>query len=345
MAHPFPMLARLLVVTRFLLGLAVGVCAFAQAPTVGEIEFYGLRSLSQERILAAIKLKSGDPIPPSKGDLQDKIADLPGVVLARVEAVCCQGRDVILFIGIEERGAPHPSFRTAPAGDAVLAEELVASYRLFLQAVQRAASRGAAGEDLTAGHSLMEDPQARAYQERFVTLATERLEELRAVLRGSPDADQRAIAAALIGYATAKQEVVNDLQAAVQDPDEAVRVNAVRSLNAFAVSGMKIAPTWFLELLHSVVLSDRVEAVRALLTLTDRGAPDVVELVRARGLAPLAEMARWKSARYAVPPFLLLGRIAGISDVDVHQRWQKGDRETVIQKAIGAPARKRPALQ
>lgn len=320
-------------------------CALAQTPAVGEIEFYGLRSLSQERILGALRLKAGDPIPPSKGDIQDKIADLPNVVLARVEAVCCQGRDVILFIGIEERGAPHPSFRTAPSGDAVLPEELVNSYRLFLEAVQRAASRGAAGEDLTAGHSLMEDPQARAYQERFVTFATERLEELRAVLRSSPDADQRAAAAALIGYAAKKQDVVNDLQAAVQDPDEAVRVNAVRSLNAFAVSGIKVAPIWFIELLHSVVLSDRVEAVRALLTLTDRGAPEVIELLRERGLPELAEMARWKSARYAVPPFLLLGRIAGISDVEVHQRWQKGDREAVIQKAIGSPARKRPALQ
>jgi hypothetical protein len=331
-------------VTRFLPGL-LAVCAFAQAPAVGEIEFYGLRSLSPERILGALRLKPGDPIPPSKGDLQDKIADLPDVVLARVEAVCCQGRDVILFIGIEERGAPHPSFRTAPSGDAVLPEELVAAYRLFLEAVQRAASRGAAGEDLTAGHSLMEDPQARAYQERFITFATDRLEDLRSVLRASPDSDQRAIAAALIGYAAKKQEVVNDLQTAVQDPDEAVRINAVRSLNAFAVSGVKVAPIWFVGLLHSVVLSDRVEAVRALLTLTDREAPEIIELLRERGLPALAEMARWKSARYAVPPFLLLGRIAGIKDVEVYQRWQKGDRESVIQKAIAPPTRKRAALQ
>jgi hypothetical protein len=332
-------------VKRILAGLAWCCCAFAQAPAVGEIEFYGLRSLTPERILGAIKLKPGDPIPPSKGDLQDKIADLPGVVLARVEAVCCQGRNVILFIGIEERGAPHPAFRTTPSGDAALPDELVNAYRLFLEAVQRAARQGTAGEDLTAGHSLMEDPQARAYQERFVTFATERMEELRAVLRGTPDADQRAIAAAVLGYTKNKQDVVNDLQAAVQDPDEAVRVNAVRSLNAFAVSGMKIAPIWFLELLHSVALSDRVEAARALLTLTDRGAPEVIELLRERALPALAEMARWKSARYAVPPFLLVGRIAGIGDAEVYQRWQKGDREAVIQKALGEPARKRPALQ
>ena len=137
----------------------------------------------------------------------------------------------------------------------------------------------------------------------------------------------------------------SDLQTAMQDPDEAVRVNAARSLNAFAVSGIKIAPTWFLELVNSVALSDRVEAVRALLTLTDRGAPEVIAQIKARALPALAEMARWKSARYAVPPFLLMGRIAGIGDAEVYQQWQKGDREAVIQKALGAPARKRPALQ
>src|SRR5215218_8744847 len=115
---------------------------FAQTPVVGDVEFYGLRNLSPDRILAAVKLKTGDPIPPSKGDLQDQIAELPGVVLARVEAVCCQGRNVILFVGIEERGSPHTAFASPPIGNAALPEELVDAYGLFLRAVQRAASRG-----------------------------------------------------------------------------------------------------------------------------------------------------------------------------------------------------------
>jgi hypothetical protein len=332
--------ARLIFVTRFLLGL-VAVSAWAQAPRVGEIEVYGVRTLAADRILAAAKVKVGDPIPPSKGDLQDRIADLPGVVLARVEAVCCQGDKVTLFIGIEERGAPHPSFQSPPSGDAALPELLVNTHQLFLQAVHGAAARGRTSEDLTAGHALIDDVQARAYQERFIEMAGQHLDQLRAVLRGSADAEQRAIAATVIGYVPLKLDVVNDLQAALQDPDEAVRVNAARSLNAFAVSGIKVAPTWFLELLNSVALSDRVEAVRALLTLTDRDAPDVIALLKARALPALAEMARWKSDRYAVPPFLLLGRVAGMTDAEVQQRWQKGDRESVIQKAAGPPARKR----
>ncbi len=321
--------------------LLLCVSGYAQAPAVGEIDFYGLRSLTADRILAAIRLKTGDPIPPSKGALEDQIAEIPGVILARVEAVCCQGPRAILFIGIEEKGAPHAAFQSAPAGSAALPEELVNAYRLFLEAVQRAAGQGTAAEDLTAGHSLMADPQARAYQDRFAGFASEHLEELRAVLHESADADQRAMAAAIIGYSPKKPDVVNDLQSAVQDPDEAVRANAIRSLNAFAVARLKVAPTWFLELLNSVVLSDRMESIRALLTLTDRGGADVLEQVRQRSLPALAEMARWNAPRYALPPFLLLARAAGLTDRQAQETWQKGDRESIIGQPAGKSVRKR----
>jgi hypothetical protein len=334
------------VVLKSLIVVLAGVAASAQAPVVGDIEFYGLRTVTADRILAATKLKPGTRIPPSKGDLQDTIADLPGVVLSRVEAVCCQGSNVTLFIGIEEKGAPHPAFRSSPSGEATLPAELIDAYQLFLTAVQKAATRGAGAEDLTAGHSLMDDPQARAYQERFVEFATANLPALRAALQNAPDPDLRALAAAVIGYTPNKQEVLNDLQTAVQDPDDSVRVNAIRSLNAFAVSGIKVAPTWFVELLNSVVLSDRVESVKALLTLTDKPAPTVTDLLRSRALSSLVEMARWKNPRYALPPFLLLARVAGIADAVAQQRWQKGDRESVIEKALPAPSgKKRPAVQ
>ena len=308
---------------------------------VGEIDFYGLHSVTPERILSALHLKPGDPIPPSKAALEDRIAEVPGVLLARVEAVCCQGPQAILFIGIEEKGSPHASFRSAPAGEATLPEELVNAYNLFLAAVRQAAGQGTAAEDLTAGHSLMADPQARAYQERFTAFAADNLEQLRNVLRNGSEADQRAIAAAVIGYAPKKQEVVNDLQSALQDPDESVRSNAIRSLNAFAVAGIKVAPTWFLELLNSVVLSDRMESVRALLTLTDRGGADVLQQVKERSLPSLVEMARWKAPQYALPSFMLLARAAGLTDQQAQQSWQKGDRESVIAKAIPPAVRKR----
>lgn len=325
--------------------LAAVSTAAAQAPVVGEIDFYGLHKITPEHILSTLHLKAGDPLPPSKGDLEETLEKIPGVVMGRVEAVCCEGPQAALFIGIEERGAPHAVFRSQPAGEATLPQDLQDSYGQFVMAVQRAASRGETAEDLTAGHPVMADAEARAFSEGFISFAAGHLDQLRDVLRNSAEPDQRAIAAAVIGYAPNKKGTVDDLQYALQDPEESVRANAVRSLTAIAVLaarqpdlGIRISPTWFIEMLNSIVLSDRVESTKALLVLTDHGGEAVLRQIRERGLPALAEMARWKTPRYALPPFLLLGRVAGLAEAQIHRSWEKGDRETVIGKALGNPA-------
>jgi hypothetical protein len=327
--------------------------AGAQVPRVGDIDFYGLRKVTAARILSTLELRPGDRLPASKGDLEDRIEKIPGVVQARVEAVCCEGQDVTLFMGIEEKGAPLPALRSAPAGNATLPPELTDIYQQFLTAVERAAVRGNAGEDLTAGHSMMADPEARAAQERFISFAADHVPLLREVLRNAAEPDERAAAAVVIGYAPKKQEVVDDLQYAMQDPDESVRANAMRSLKAIAVLaakqpelGIRVPPTRFVQLLHSIVLSDRVQSAEALVTLTDRGDRAALDQIRASALPALAEMARWNTLRYALPPFLLLGRVAGMADAELHQLWEKGERETVIRRALsrsGGSRRKRGA--
>ena len=52
-------------------------------------------------------------------------------------------------------------------------------------------------------------------------------------------------------------------------------------------------------------------------------------------------MARWKTLRYALPSYLLVGRTAGIPEQELLDQWQKGDRETAIRKATATPARPR----
>ena len=316
--------------------------AGAQAPRVGDINFYGLRKVTAARILSTLQLNSGDRLPASKADLEDRITKVPGVTMARVEAVCCEGADVTLFVGIEEKGAPLPALRTEPAGNATLPQDLIDTYREFLIAVARAAARGNAGEDLTAGHSMMADPEARAAQERFKTFAADHVALLREVLRNASEPDERATAAVVIGYVPAKREVVNDLQYAMQDPDESVRANAMRSLKAIAVLaakvpelGIRVSPTWFIQLLQSIVLSDRVQSAEALVTLTDSGDQAALNQIRASALPALAEMARWKTLRYALPPYLVMGRAAGMADAELHELWQLGQRETVIRQALG----------
>ncbi len=330
-----------------ILAILAALSAGAQAQIIGEINVYGVHKMSPERFLGALGLKAGSPLPPSKGELEDTLEKLPGIVQAHVEAVCCEGTRVILFIGIEERGAPHTAFHSSPAGAAVLPDDLVDAYRSYVADVERLAARGSADEDLSSGQSRMSDPDARRFQDRFASYAEGHVALLREVLRNGSQAEQRAVAAVVIGYVPRKQDVVNDLQYALEDPDESVRANAARALKAFAVlaarqpaSGIRISPTWFVELLHSVILSDRMQATSALLVLTDREDASTLQLIRERGLDELVEMARWPTPRYAVRPFLLLGRVAGIPDEEVQKSWEKGDRDSVIERALALAGRK-----
>jgi hypothetical protein len=322
------------------------VCAAgAQALHLGNINFYGLHKLTAERILRTIHAEPGGALPPSKGDLEDQIAALPGVVAVYVEAVCCEGTAADLFIGVEEQGAPHAAFRSPPAGGVSLPQALLDTYQQYLSAVQRAAVKGTGDEDMSAGHALMADPVVRALQEGFIVFARDHLNLLHEVVRNGSVAEQRAIAATVMGYAPRKAGVVDDLQFAVDDSDGAVRANAMKALTAIAVLAQKspelrlqISPTWFVEMLNSVVLSDRVEATRALVTLTNTTNVAALALIRERALASVLEMARWKSLRYALPSFILAGRLAGLTDAQTHQSWEKGDRAAVLDK-VQSPGR------
>jgi hypothetical protein len=326
--------------------LAVVCSAAAQTPKTGDINFYGLRKLTPEKVLRTLELKSGDPLPASKGDFEDRLELIPGVAAARVEAVCCEGADAILFIGIEERGSPHFDTRQPPAGTASLPEEVMAAYREYMGAVERAAQLGNAAEDLTAGESHIADIPARLFEDRLSGLAADQIEVLRDVLRNGAEPDERAVAAAVIGYTPKKAEAIRDLQYALQDAEPAVRANAVRAMRAIAVLaqqrpelGLRIEPTWMVEMLNSIVLGDRQQAALALLTLTEKRDAATLELIRTRALPALVDMARWKTLRYALPAFLLVGRTAGVSEKEMMDQWRQGDRDTVIEKAT-APAPK-----
>jgi hypothetical protein len=312
----------------------------AQVPRVGAIEFYGLHRVSRQKLLHALRVSPGGPLPPSKGNLEDRLEKVPGVVLAHVEAVCCEAGQTILFVGIEERGAPHLEFHTPPSGQAALPQDISDTYDKFVEAVRAAAERGSTAEDLTHGHSLMADPDARELQQSFAAFAEKNVPLLRKVLRESGDADQRAVAAAIIGYAPNKAAVVRDLEYAMQDPAEPVRANALRALNAIAVLarlqphlGIRVSPTWFVEMLNSIELSDRRRAATALVSLTDQDASTALDEIRQRARGAVLEMAQWKELSYALPAFILAGRMAGMKEDAIQEAWTKGDRQAVIDRA------------
>ena len=294
---------------RLLLCLLAGG-ARAQWPQVGEINVYGPRRVPAQRVLAAAQVREGQTLPPSKGDLEARLEHVPGVVAASVQVECCDaaGR-AILFIGVEEKGAPHFAPRSDASGNASLPQEVLEAHARLLEA-----ARG-------------------GVQAPMADVATAHLAALRDCLRQCSIAEQRAAAATVMGSAPRPQEVVGDLQYALQDASESVRRNAARSLAAMAAREptLRIPATWFVEMLNSLALSDRLEAAGMLVTLTERDTA-ALEQIRKRALDSVIEMARWRSLRYALPAFLLAGRLAGVADAEVQQAWSEGRRDEILAK-------------
>jgi hypothetical protein len=323
-----------------MLATAVLMVMAAQAPIVGDIEIFGAHKISNEKILHALGAQPGQPLPPSKAKLEEALLAVDGVARASVEAVCCDAGKAILYVGIEERGAAAFSLRDQPQGDLQLPEEIVQAYRDFTVALAHAAREGDTHEDIKQGHSLMDNIACNVIQRRFAGFAELDLEVLQAVLREAEDEEQRAVAAYVLGYAPKKALVVNDLQLALRDPDPDVRANAIRALKPIALLaqrdpdlGIRVETTWFVEMLNSTVLKDRLQAVQTLLTLTEHGLPEpTYKHLWERGLQPLEEMARWRNLEYVLPSYLLLGRMAGVSDAELEQAWAGGDREKKLQE-------------
>ncbi len=328
--------------------LLPAVLAADSVPRIGSIDYYGLRKVPQSHIQKVLGVSVGDPLPASKGDVEDRLEEVPGVVQARLEAVCCDGSRSMLFVGIQEKGAAHFELRAPPQGDATLPDDLTNPYEQMRVAIELAARRGSTAEDLTHGHPLAADPDARAIQERLVDLVPKHLLQIRDVLRNSADENQRAMAATLIGYAREKSAVVGDLEYAIQDPDETVRGEAMSALSAIAVLAAKqpeldiqIPATWFVEMLNSVSLSDRIKAAKALVNLTDSRPQGILDMMHERALPALVEMAEWHSLNHALPSFLLIGRVGGLSDKQIQDRWTRGDREETVREILAAGKKKR----
>jgi len=310
--------ARLSNVTRILTGLLLVCAAQAQLPRIGDINFYGLHKLRPDQILTAARIGSGDTLPASRIELEDRIIGLADVMDAHVQSVCCDGDRTTLFIGVQEKDAAGVEFRVPPTGTATLPADLMARYRKYSGARARAELKGG-----TPDASLRRD------QEYFRAYAAAHLLKLRAELRTGREPEERAAAVTVIACSTNKKSAVDDLLFALQDADDGVRTNAIRELAAMAALahrqpalGIRIPPAGLVDLLNDAAL----------------------DLIRERAVPALAEMARWQTRAYAQPPFQLIGRVAGLKDADVNQSWEHGDPEQVVQQALDSAAKK-PGLQ
>ncbi|HET8546797.1 MAG TPA: HEAT repeat domain-containing protein [Bryobacteraceae bacterium] len=334
-----------LALLRLLIPILAPALLGMQAPRIGVIDFYGARKTPPAELRKALGIREGSPLPGARAALEQRLEAVPNVVRARLSAACCEAGNAILYVGIEERGAAHFDLHAAPDQELYVPTDIADAYQNFLDAVSAAARAGVAAEDLSQGHSLISDPSARGAQERFIPLAEQHAAELRAVIRGAADPQQRAIAAYVIGYHPEKPRVVDDVIYALRDADETVRANAIRSLAALAVyaaknpqTGLKVPATWLVEMLNSLEWSDRNNAAVTLVTLTESRNPGLLAQLKERALPSLLEMAAWRHLPHALPAYILVGRIAGVSEPELRKAWSEGRRDSIIRRAGGASA-------
>ncbi|HLH03236.1 MAG TPA: hypothetical protein VKX25_10725 [Bryobacteraceae bacterium] len=313
-------------------------------PHLAYIEVYGARRVSAEKVRRALGVEPGGLLPPRE-DLEERVSKVSGVTEARVEAVCCDGHNLVLYVGVADRESAHMEYHETPTGDLTLPPSLFSAYKNFLDEVSESIHGRNNDEDLTNGYSLMADPASRSLQQSFLPAVAQDLATVDRVLREAADPEQRAAAAYLLQYAPrnehASKLMTDGLQYALRDPDDGVRRTAIRALKAVMVGAklhpeqqVHIEPTWYIELMNSVVWSDRREASQALVDLTESRNPDTLALLRERALPSVIEMARWRQLQYALPPFILAGRMAGLDEAVIKKAWLSGERDDVLDQVL-----------
>ncbi len=323
--------------------------AVAQDQQIGIIDFYGLHRVTEQHAKTALGLNVGDTLPLALTEIEEGMKDSLHVAGVHLSVVCCDdsGR-MILFVGIQEAPLKHPMYRPSPHWDIALPQEIMDAYNHFLDALETAISSGATADDLSRGHSLMADSATRYWQERFVAYARRNLKILQTVVRNGTDPQQRAAAAYVLGYASDKRLVTDDLLLAAVDEDEVVRNNAARALAAIATLAqrrpglhIKISPTPFVNMLSSPVWTDRNKALMVLAVLTKNRDRRLLRQLRDRAFEPLVEMARWKSKGHAYNAFLILGRAGGFSDRQINNvAWDIPRRDALTQRIVKAHRQK-----
>ena len=95
--------------TKFLIFVFSTVNASAQMPPVGTIDFYGLRTVSENQVREKLGLKEGDAIPRSKAEkteIEKRIKSLPNVIEARFNTVCCNNTETRCFTSEFDKETP-----------------------------------------------------------------------------------------------------------------------------------------------------------------------------------------------------------------------------------------------
>ena len=321
------------------------VTAEAQYRTVETIDFNGARTLSEQQLRDALQIKEREQSPSSEIIEQaiKRLTALPNVEQADITTVCCvvdRNSKVMLYVGIREKGSPPVlEFRVTSQGAIRLTDEIVNTGKEFVVALREAGFKDDLAEDVSQGHSLMKNAEARLVQKKFIGIAANNLKLLRQVLRESADPTHRALAAQIIAYSADKKLVVEDLLYGMRDSYSDVRNDSMRALGIIAEYGrntpekkisVPFAP--FVDLLNSIVWSDRYKSSLALLRLTENRDAKLLAELRERALPSLFNMARWKNQKHSLAGFMILGRIGNLPEDEIAQAATRGIWEDLLAK-------------
>jgi len=338
------------------LGLAFGrTLPSAAHEEIAAVDTYGILTVSRDVVLEAAGIRKGDRVPDAEGIQQivRRLEAIPRVDEADVSVIRV-GRSgttpdapaqPTIYIGIREAGRSKITFRAAPTADVTLPKEIVDTYEEFERNLRQSMQRGNYSEDDSNGYALLGDESTRAIQRTFVPLAQQYFDRLIEVLRTARSATQRRIAATVLSFADDKTKVAVELAFAARDPDEHVRNDAMRALGvivdyAHKHAGLAVEASIdpYLDLLESVEWTDRNKAMFVLLGLTENCDDALLTRLARRSLTTLAEMARWNTEGHAMMAYMLVGRIAHMTEAELVEAWGAGKREEVIARALESAA-------
>jgi hypothetical protein len=322
--------SRTILAVLFAMGLAASAQTF---PPIRHIEVYGLRTVPDSSVLAALPIHSGDTVPNEEAlrDAERKLMAVPLIRAARVSLACCDDGASTLYVGVQDTDVPPLQFRAAPTQHLRVPSDIREAAEAYDRAVEVSVLSARRDRDLALA----------ADRRRLVTLTTTHHALLREVLLRSESKDDRALAARVLALLPSLP--VSELLPAVRDPAPEVRNDTMRGLAVIASSAeapvREIASASFGPLLRSLEWTDRNKAAAVLFSITTvhRDASTLAAL-RCDAVLPLAEMAEWHSPAHALAPFYLLGRIAGLEESVIAELWRDRNLAAVLQAIDSSPA-------
>ncbi len=330
----------------FLLLLSPAVPAAAQTSdgqiTISSIDYFGYGGLDLKRLDGRLPLHPGDTVTQAGFDkthvsVRDAITAAFGAPPTDINATCCDAnRKLMIYIGLPGSSSHPLSGKAAPTGTERLDPQALRLYEAFGNAMQEAISKGISKEDWSKGYALSEDPATHAIQLQAREYALHHEAEIARTLRNAADAQQRVVAAYLMGYVARSPAQAQALADAATDSNEEVRNNAVRALSVLSASTnappLTLNAKPLIAMLYSGQWTDRNKSSLLFQMLTESRNPALLDQLRKQALPPLIEGARWTNLGHAQAFLIILGRIGKLSDAEIG-RLMSSDREKLIDAA------------